>query len=41
LYSLVGLRGSFEYCKIVEYKVLISFWDLVICDRMIVGLVAG
>jgi hypothetical protein len=34
----VGLEGVFEYCKIVEYKVLISFWDLVVSDRMIVDL---
>jgi hypothetical protein len=26
-------------CKIVKYKVLISFFDLVVCNRMIVGLV--
>jgi hypothetical protein len=31
-------QGSFEYCKIVEYKVLISFWDLVVYDGTIVDL---
>jgi hypothetical protein len=41
LYGLVGLEGLFEYWKIVKYQVLISFWDLVICDGTIVGLVAG
>jgi hypothetical protein len=35
---LYGLVGLFEYCKIVEYKVLISFWDLVVCDGTIVDL---
>jgi hypothetical protein len=37
-YGLVGLWGSFEYCRIVEYKVLISFWNLVECDGTIVDL---
>jgi hypothetical protein len=33
-------EGLFEYYKILKYKVLISFWDLVICNRTIVDLVA-
>jgi hypothetical protein len=31
-----GLEGLFEYCKIVEYKVIISFWNLVVFDGMTV-----
>jgi hypothetical protein len=34
-------EGLSSICKIVEYKVLISFWNLVVCDGTIVGLVAG
>jgi hypothetical protein len=35
---VVGLEGLFRYCKIVEYKVLISFWDLVVYNGMIMDL---
>jgi hypothetical protein len=35
---VVGLEGLSSICKIVEYKVLISFWDLVVCGGTIVDL---
>jgi hypothetical protein len=35
---VIGLEGPSSICKIVEYKVLISFLDLVVCDRTIVDL---
>jgi hypothetical protein len=38
LYGLCSLEGLFEYCKIVEYKVRISFSDVVIYDGTIVVL---
>jgi hypothetical protein len=38
---VVGVQGLLSICKIVKYKALISFWGLVVYDRMIVDLFAG
>jgi hypothetical protein len=35
---VIGLEGLSSICKIVEYKVLISFLDLVVCAGTIVDL---